>query len=66
MPLNKYFKGKGKQVMDSMQGEYGNKKGKSVFYATANKKGMKPKNTDSEVKLLNPSRKSKKPKFFTA
>lgn len=31
-----------KEVMNSMQKEYGAKKGKSVFYATANKKGGKP------------------------
>lgn len=38
MPLNNYFKGKGEKVMDSMKEQYGSKKGKSVFYATANKK----------------------------
>lgn len=31
MPVSKYYKG------------HGQKKGKEVFYATANKKGMKPK-----------------------
>lgn len=40
MPLDKYFKGHGKQVMKEMQHRYGKKKGKSVFYATAKKKGM--------------------------
>jgi len=37
MPLNKYYKGKGEKVMSSMQKKYGEKKGKEVFYATANK-----------------------------
>lgn len=42
MPLNKYFKGKGEEVMSSMKKKYGDKKGKQVFYATANKKKMTP------------------------
>lgn len=42
MPVSKYFKGHGEEVMKNMKKEYGEKKGKSVFYATANKKGMKP------------------------
>lgn len=37
MPLSKYFKGKGEKVMKNMTKEYGSKKGKQVFYATANK-----------------------------
>lgn len=36
MPLDKYFKGKGEQVMANMKREYGDKKGESVFYATVN------------------------------
>jgi hypothetical protein len=44
MPVSAYFKGKGNEVMGNMQKEYGDKKGKSVFYATANKKKQKPKN----------------------
>lgn len=43
MPLSKYFKGKGPQVLNDMQDRYGADKGKQVFYATANKTGMKPK-----------------------
>jgi len=43
MPISKYFNGGGDKVMSSMKKEYGDKKGESVFYATANKKGMKPK-----------------------
>lgn len=43
MPLDKYFAGGGKKVMESMKKQYGSKKGKSVFYATANKKkGIEP------------------------
>jgi hypothetical protein len=43
MPIEKYFKGSGRSVMKNMKKQYGEKKGKQVFYATANKKGMKPK-----------------------
>lgn len=43
MPIGKYFKGHGDEVMSNMKSQYGDKKGESVFYATANKKGMKPK-----------------------
>jgi hypothetical protein len=38
MPLSHYFKGKGEKVMKAMKENYGEKKGKQVFYATANKK----------------------------
>ena len=51
-PLSKYFAGKGKKVMHNMQEEYGEEKGKSVFYATANKKKKKGIN-------VGPSKKSK-------
>ncbi len=43
MPISKYFNGNGEKVMANMTKEYGAKKGKSVFYATANKKKKKPK-----------------------
>ena len=43
MPVDKYYKGHGSEVMSDMTKRYGEKKGKSVFYATANKKpAMKP------------------------
>lgn len=43
MPISKYFKGHGEEVMANMKKEYGDKKGKSVFYATSNKmKSMAP------------------------
>jgi len=38
MPINKYYKGHGSEVMSKMKSRYGEKKGESVFYATANKK----------------------------
>lgn len=37
MPIKEYYKGKGEKVMAKMKEEYGSKKGKQVFYATANK-----------------------------
>ena len=37
MPLNKYFKGHGEEVMSNMKETYGEEKAKQVFYATANK-----------------------------
>lgn len=43
MPIDKYFGGKGEKVMDDMTERYGEKKGKSVFYATANKNKKKGK-----------------------
>jgi hypothetical protein len=42
MPIGKYFKGEGDKVMNDMKDRYGEDKGKQVFYATANKNGMKP------------------------
>jgi len=41
-PITNYFGGEGKAVMDKMKKRYG-KKGKKVFYATANKRGQNPK-----------------------
>jgi hypothetical protein len=40
MPISKYFKGSGLSVMDKMRKQYGAKKGKGIFYAIANKRGM--------------------------
>jgi len=43
MPLEKYFKGHGKSVLASLRKahpKWSEKKIKSVFYATAKKKGM--------------------------
>ncbi len=41
VPIAKYFHGKGEQVMKDLVARYGPKKGKSVFYATAQRKNMK-------------------------
>lgn len=38
MPLGKHFGGHGEKVMKNMKEEYGEKKGKQVFYATENKR----------------------------
>lgn len=38
MPLSKHYGGHGEEVMANMMKEYGAEKGKSVFYATENKK----------------------------
>jgi len=50
MPISEYYKGSGRKVMAAMKKKYGAKKGKSVFYATANKQRMKPgkKHPDSK------------------
>jgi len=40
MPLSKYYGGHGDKVMKNMKSEYGEKKGKKVFYATSNKHGL--------------------------
>lgn len=43
MPIGRYFKGKGQSVMQDMKDRYGENKGESLFYATANKNPeMKP------------------------
>jgi hypothetical protein len=43
MPIGEYFKNHGDEVMSSMKNTYKDpKKAESVFYATANKTGMKP------------------------
>lgn len=49
MPLSHYYDGKGEKVMSAMQKQYGEKKGKEVFYATANKKGMKAKSPSKRM-----------------
>lgn len=43
MPISKYFKGHGNEVMADMKRRYKGKKATQVFYATANAKKMKPK-----------------------
>lgn len=56
MPIDKYFKGHGSEVMEDMVKRYGAKKGESVFYATANKRKMKPR---EELKVLSRPRSKK-------
>ena len=43
MPVSKYFKGHGKEVMAHMKEQYGAEKGERVFYATTNKSKKKRK-----------------------
>jgi len=52
MPVEHYFKGHGSEVMASMKKKYGEKKGKQVFYATANKKGMGKKRSKKNKSQL--------------
>ncbi len=42
MPVSKYYGGSGSKVMSAMKKQYGEKKGKQVFYATANKQKQNP------------------------
>jgi hypothetical protein len=56
MPLGKYFKGKGEEVMSDMKDRYGQDKGKQVFYATANKRGLTADDNKSKSKA--PKRKT--------
>lgn len=42
MPISGYFGGAGNEVLAKMLKEYGKKKGKAVFYATANAQGQNP------------------------
>ena len=43
MPLSEYFKGDGRKVLADFVRRYGEKRGKRLFYATANKRGLAPK-----------------------
>lgn len=42
MPVDAYYGNHGQEVIKKMVSRYGRKKGKSVFYATANKNGQTP------------------------
>lgn len=47
MPISRYFKGHGEEVMRDMKARHGEEEGERVFYATANKnKSQKPKEGD--------------------
>ncbi len=43
MPIARYFKGHGEEVMRQMVATHGEKVGEREFYATANKLGLKPR-----------------------
>lgn len=47
MPVGRYYKGHGTQVLAKMKARYGDKKGERVFFATANAHGLKPGETAS-------------------
>jgi hypothetical protein len=48
MPIERYFQGAGRKIMESMRKKYGDRKGEQVFYATAEKRKMKP--VDSKIR----------------
>jgi hypothetical protein len=48
MPLDKYFKGRGRQVMDKLKSAHGEKAGEREFYATANARGLNPSDNDGD------------------
>lgn len=50
MPIDRYFKGKGKKVLEDMIRRYGKKRGTSIFYATAKARNMEP--GDEELRVL--------------
>ena len=58
MPISEYFKGHGSEVMSDMQKRYGKKKGKQVFYATANKRDQNP-SSDKLSSAMNDSEEEK-------
>jgi hypothetical protein len=67
MPINKYYKGHGSEVMSNMKKEYGDKKGKEVFYATANKKGLTAEDAEEDIKENHmPAQKSRIQKLIEA
>lgn len=43
MPVSKYFHGKGSAVMKDFVKRYGEERGRKMFYAVANKRGLAPK-----------------------
>mgnify|MGYP001595057799 CR=1 FL=1 len=51
MPVKGYFGGHGTEVMADMKKKHG-KRGKEVFYATANKYGQKPKSHSTHGAIM--------------
>lgn len=43
MPVEAYYQGHGRKVMAQMKRKHGEKAGKRIFYATANKRGQGPR-----------------------
>jgi len=58
MPVKEYYKGSGDKVMKEMQERYGEEEGKRVFYATANKRKMNPKDKKKKKKSKKMSKKA--------
>jgi hypothetical protein len=52
MPIPAYFKGDGRQVMRDMIRRYGKKKGRRVFFATANKQGLTPQDKHKAMRSM--------------
>ena len=59
MPISKYYKGHGEEVMANMKKQYGEKKGESVFYATQNKQKNAEDNARSYAAERNSQRKKR-------
>jgi hypothetical protein len=50
VPVSAYFKGHGSAVLADMIRRHGKKRGKEIFYATANKRGMTPDDRKKALK----------------
>lgn len=48
-PIRRYFGGSGEKVMASMQKQYGQKRGKHVFYATAASHHQRPEDKKGQT-----------------
>ena len=51
MPIEGYYKGKGREVAKEMKKRYG-KRWERIFYATANKLGLKPREKYSKAERI--------------
>lgn len=51
MPIEKYFKGHGREVMSDMRKRYG-ERAEKVFYSTANKRGLTGKKSHLKARGL--------------
>lgn len=51
MPKSAYYGGHGKRVLARMKARYGPEKGERIFYATAEKHGLKPGETASPAQV---------------